>query len=147
MASNIEEMIKKSTCFGIAYDGTVRECKICEVHLKCENKCRMGNSDEATQKPASAPMADIDEASLTDEAAAKSRAKEEKVKKSLKEKKAPTAEYSEDMPDFKPMSLDELESLLTERGGNVDDFAKYTNPSIKKMRLTMALKKTYEVGK
>lgn len=145
-SNNIEEMIKKSTCFGIAYDGTVRECKICEVRLKCENKCRMG-VDTPTQKPAAAPMADKDEVSLTDEAMAKSRAKEEKVKKSLKEKKTTTTEYSADMPDFKPMSVEELESLLVERGGNTSDFDKYTNPSIKKMRLTMALKKTYEVGK
>ena len=36
--ASIEEMIKKSTCFGVAYDGSVRECKICEVKLKCENK-------------------------------------------------------------------------------------------------------------
>lgn len=86
---------------------------------------------------------------MTDEAFGKSRAKEKdvKAKKPVKEKKQSTAEYDESMPDFKPMSVEELESLLTERGGNVADFEKYSNPSIKKMRLTMALKKTYEVTK
>lgn len=146
--ANIEEMIKKSTCFGIAYDGSVRECKICEVKLKCESKCRLGIG-EVPQKPEPVALADKDEVSMTDEAAEKSRVKEKdaKAKKPVKEKKAATVEYDDSMPDFKPMSVEELETLLTERGGNVSDFEKYSNPSIKKMRLTMALKKTYEVTK
>lgn len=142
--NNIEEMILKSTCFGIAFDSSVRECKICEVKTRCENKCRCAASSENPQKkPTSAPIAEEDEVSLNDEAMAKSRAKE--AKKALKEKKTVSAEYSEEMPDFKPMSVEELEKLLADRGGNIEDFAKYSNPSIKKMRLTMALKKTYEV--
>lgn len=146
--ANIEEMIKKSTCFGIAYDASVRECKICEVKLKCENKCRLGVG-EVPQKPESVALADKDEVSMSDEAIEKSKAKEKdaKAKKPVKEKKASTVEYDESMPDFKPMSVEELETLLTERGGNTADFEKYSNPSIKKMRLTMALKKTYEVTK
>lgn len=144
MANNIEEMIKKSTCFGIAYDGSVRECKICEVKLKCENKCRMGIG-EVPSKPEPTVMADKDEVSMTDEAMEKSRAKEHEAKKKpVKEKKASTVVYEDGMPDFKPMSIEELEALLTERGGNPADFEKYANLSIKKMRLTMALKKTYQ---
>ena len=143
MANTIEEMIKKSTCFGIAYDGTVRECKICEVKLKCESKCRLGLG-ETPQKPASVAVADKEEVSMTDEAMEKSKVKEKtvKAKKTVKEK-ANSVEYDESMPDFKPMSVGELEKLLAERGGNVSDFDKYVNPAIKKMRLTMALKKTY----
>ena len=49
------------------------------------------------------------------------------------------------MPDFKAMSVDELCSLIDERGGNSKEFDKYTAENIKRMRLTMALKKTYEV--
>ena len=30
----IEELIKNRTCFGIDYDGTVKECKICEERTK-----------------------------------------------------------------------------------------------------------------
>lgn len=145
--ANIEDMIKKSTCFGIAYDGSVRECKICEVKLKCENKCRCGVGD-VPQKPSGVALADKDEVSMTDEAMKKSQAKEKdmKAKKPVSEKK-PKAEvkYSGDMPDFKPMSVEQLLDLLKERGGNPDDFKKYANESIKKMRITMALKKTYEV--
>ncbi len=142
--ATIEEMIKKSTCFGLAYDGSVRECKICEVKLKCESKCRLGVG-ELPQKPSSVALADKDEVSMSDEALEKTKAKEKdvKAKKPAKEKKE--VEYDADMPDFKPMSVEELEKLLTERGGNIADFDKYTNKGIKKMRLTMALKKTYEV--
>lgn len=146
---NVEEMIKKSTCFGIAYDSSVHECRICEVKLRCESKCRCGVG-EVPQKPESVVLADKDEVSMTEEAMEKSRAKERdaKAKKPLRERKQSTAaEYDESMPDFKPMSVEDLENLLTERGGNVADFQKYTNLSIKKMRLTMALKKTYEVTK
>lgn len=147
--ANIEEMIKKSTCFGVAYDGSVRECKICEVKLKCETKCRMGVGEVPT-KPEPAVLADKEEVSMTDEAMSKSRAKEKQAaqaaqKKPVKEKKVSTVVYEDNMPDFKPMSVEELEALLTERGGNPKDFEKYANPSIKKMRLTMALKKTYEL--
>lgn len=145
--ANIEDMIKKSTCFGIAYDGSVRECKICEVKLKCENKCRCGVGD-VPQKPSGVALADKDEVSMTDEAMKKSQAKEKdmKAKKPVSEKKLKAeVKYSGDMPDFKPMSIEQLLDLLKERGGNPDDFKKYDNESIKKMRITMALKKTYEV--
>ena len=148
-STSIEEMIKNSSCFGLAYSNNVRECKICEVSLKCETKCKMGLG-ETPQKPAPVVMADKDEVSESDEAAKKSADKEKSaaaVQKKSTTKKKPAVEYSEDMPEFKPMSIEEMEALLTERGGNPADFDKYTNTSIKKMRLTMALKKTYEVSK
>ena len=53
--------------------------------------------------------------------------------------------YADDMPDFKAMSVDELCALIDERGGDSKEFDKYTAENIKRMRLTMALKKTYEV--
>lgn len=146
---SIEEMIKNSSCFGIAYSNNVRECKICEVSLKCETKCKMGLG-ETPQKPAPVVMADKDEVSESDEAAKKSADKEKSassVQKKSTTKKKPDVKYSDDMPQFKTMSIEEMEALLTERGGNPADFDKYTNTSIKKMRLTMALKKTYEVSK
>lgn len=147
MANSIAEMIKNSSCFGLAYDGSVRECKICEVKLKCESKCRMGVSIP-TQKPDSVALADKDEVSMTDTAMEKSKVKEKDktAKKPIKDKKKLTVVYDEDMPDFKSMNVEEMEQLLTERGGNVADFEKYnSNRGIKKMRLTMALKKTYEI--
>lgn len=147
MANNIEEMIKNSKCFGIAFDGSVKECKICEVRLKCENKCRLGIG-ETPKKPESVNLADKDEVSTSDAAAAKSAAKE-KSKTAKKPAKKDTAKadikYADDMPDFKPMSIDELCQLLNDRGGDASEFDKYSAENIKRMRLTMALKKTYEV--
>lgn len=144
--ASIEEMIKSSTCFGLAYSPTVRECKICEVKLKCESKCKMAG---ATSKPATVVMADKDEVSTSDEAVEKSTVKEVEANEAAKskptKKKKAEVEYSSDMPEFKSMSIDEIEALLAERGGNPSDFDKYTNASIKKMRMVMALKKTYEL--
>lgn len=144
----IDEMIKNSTCFGIAYDGSVKECKICEVRMKCKAKCEGAGGIEVPKKPEQVNLADKDEVSTSDEAAAKSAAKE-KDKTAKKPTKKATAKadvkYDDNMPDFKAMSMDELVALLTERGGNPADFDKYTSENIKRMRLTMALKKTYEV--
>lgn len=144
--AQIEEMIKNSTCFGIAYDGTVKECKICEVRTKCKAKCE-GGGGELPKKPEAANLADKDEVSTSDEAAAKSAAKEKDktAKKAVNPAKAKKdVKYADDMPNFTPMSIDELCKLLKERGGNPAECDKYTNESIRKMRLTMALKKTYE---
>ena len=69
---------------------------------------------------------------------------EKTAKKSAKEKTKDEVTYNSDMPDFKPMSIEDLVELAKERGLNPADFDKYTHTNIKKMRLTMALKKTYE---
>ena len=150
--ATIEEMIKSSKCFGVAYDPSVKECKICEVYLKCKTKCEMG----IVSKPADVETAvDKDEISMTDEALDKSTKKDveaqatEPTAKPAKKKKekAPKEEksYSPDMPDISAMRLDELEKLVVERGGNVEDYAKYDNENIKKMRIKMFIKKTYEI--
>ena len=146
MASTIEEMIKNSTCFGVAYDGSVKECKICEVRTKCKAKCE-GGCGELPKKPDSVNLAEKDEVSQSDEAAAKSaaREKDKTAKKPVNPaKKKADVQYEEGMPDFKAMSIDELCSLIDKRGGNSKEFDKYTADNIKRMRLTMALKKTYE---
>ena len=49
------------------------------------------------------------------------------------------------MPDFKPMSIEDIVKLATERGVNVAEYDKYTATNIKRMRLIMAIKATYEV--
>ena len=145
--ANIEEMIKNSKCFGVAYDGSVKECKICEVKLKCENKCRCGIG-ETPKKPESVNLADKDEVSMSDAAISKSKAKEsdKKAKKPAKKDTAKAeVKYADDMPDFKSMSIEELFQLLNDRGGDASEFDKYSAENIKRMRLTMAIKKTYEV--
>lgn len=133
--ATIEEMIKNSSCFGVAFDGSVRECKICEVKLKCESKCRLGGDS----KPASVNVATADEVTHSNN-------KKATNKKSIPVKEAakPKAEYADDMPDFKSMSADEIEQLAEERGIDMSQFEKYKAANIRRMRVTMALKKTYE---
>ncbi len=149
--ATVEEMIKNSTCFGVAYDGAVKECKICEVRTRCKAKCECGTgSSELPKKPTKpeqAPLADKDEVSTSDGAVAKSTAKENSstAKKPDKKKKQSEVQYSDDMPNFKKMSQEEIEQLLKDKGEDLAAFDKYSNPNIRKMRLTMAIKKHYEV--
>ena len=144
--ATIEEMIKESICFGVAYDSSVKECKICEVRTKCKAKCECGTG-ELPEKPDSVVLADKEEVSLSEDAMNKTKAKETSGtgKKPVKQKKKSDIKYSEDMPDFKQMTMEDIENLLTERGGDLKDFEKYQNVNIRKMRLIMALKKTFEV--
>lgn len=132
--ATIEEMIKNSSCFGVAFDGSVRECKICEVKLKCESKCRLG----AVSKPEPVDVATADEVTTKEKKAT--------AKKSVPVKDAakPKAQYSDDMPDFKSMSADDIEALAAERGIDMSQFDKYKAANIRRMRVIMALKKTYE---
>lgn len=47
------------------------------------------------------------------------------------------------MPDFKPMSMEEISQLLVDRGGDLSKFDKYSSDRIKRMRIIMAIKETY----
>lgn len=148
--ANVEEMIKNSKCFGVAYDPKVKECKICEVYLKCKTKCELGRGQVEDTKPADVDIdTDKDEISMSEEAAAKSAAKEAAAEKAPKKKKEKAVkeekQYDASMPDISSMDVDSLLELAVERGGNADDFNKYSNDNIKKMRLKMFIKKTYEV--
>lgn len=154
--TNAQEQIKNSRCFGLAYDDKVKECKVCEVAKLCQkqmeggvvqvpsrpapaSKKNISMSDEAvessTMKPASPrpmPKADTETAKPEKKSTSKKTAKKEQT-------------YADDMPVFKEMEMDELLALAEERGLNLSDFDKYTKEGIKRMRITMALKKTYVV--
>lgn len=153
--ATIEEMIKDSMCFGIAYDGKCRECKICEVSMKCEAKCRSGIGD-VPEKPSKVVLADIDEVSETEVAAKKTATKEKAApktttkakpagKKSTSTSTKAEKKYDPEMPNFTPMSMDELIAMLPERGLNVADFDKYSEDRIRRMRIVQKLKATYEI--
>ena len=66
-------------------------------------------------------------------------------KKTTKKQDKPEVNYDASMPDFKAMTIESLINLSKERGLNPSDFDKYTAVNIKRMRITMALKKTYEL--
>ena len=143
--------VKESKCFGIAWDGDVKECKICEVSNVCKQRT-LGGVKQASSKPAPAKKieysADDETVSTMKPSNPRPEPKKDTEKSEKAEKKATKAKtevkYDDNMPDFKPMSVEELLELAKERGLNPADFDKYTSVPIKKMRVTMALKKTYE---
>lgn len=153
MAMTTEEMINASQCFGVAFDPTVSECKQCDVHLRCEQKCRMGRAMIPT-RPMSTMLAgpmDVLEPDNPQPKSApapkpkttlphQSSTPKKTVKDAVKSKN-----YSPDMPEFKGLTLQQMEKMVVERGGNLADFDKYKAENIRRMRLTMFLKKTYEV--
>ena len=146
MAMTTEEMINASQCFGVAYDSTVPECKQCDVHLRCEQKCRMGRAMIPTRpmptmlaepmevlepdKPKSQPSAATPAAQIP----------KKTVKEAVKSKN-----YDPAMPEFKGLTMAQMEKMVVERGGNLEEFDKYKAENIRRMRLTMFLKSTYEV--
>lgn len=145
----VEELINSSLCFGQAYDPSVKECKVCEVRLKCKAKCEgcTGSGEIKSEtlidkKPETVDVAEKSEVTFNEEELGKK--PEKKAKKPVKPNNKKVVEYAEDMPDLKAMELEALVDLAKERGVDLAEFDKYSNKSIKRMRITMAIKKTYE---
>ena len=132
------EAIKASRCFGLAYDSSVKECKVCEVCKLCKQKSE-GIIPAKEDLPENTKQVD------TEVKSEKRPEPKEQSKPAKKSKQSVGKEYSGEMPDFKPMSLDDIVKLATERGVNVSEYDKYTATNIKRMRLIMAIKATYEV--
>ena len=130
------EVISKSTCFGLAHDETVPECKICDVKGSCKAKMEggLGGSPIPTTRTISTPPEEKPKTTT----APKSKKADSKPKTPAKQKETPTTPSN--MPDFKPMKLPELEELAKSRGVEWKD---YGNENITRMRLIMALKKSY----
>lgn len=192
---DIETAITNSSCYGIAYDSSCRECRICEVYKACRDACKRNggvkvqvvelppemidgfeevtpHDDVDPQEPTNSPtsptyelmegyeevnikpdiitVADPEEVSMSDESVelVHEKAKHGNGKKVVSKKTAKaTVTYADDMPNFKKMDMSELEALLEKRGVEAAPLKERygTNIPILKMRLIMALKKTYEV--
>lgn len=147
-----EEMINASQCFGVAFDSTVSECKQCDVHLRCEQKCRMGRAMVPTRPMPTmlASSMDVLEPDSTPQQPAKPTSTSKPkmtsppIKKTVKDT-VKSKSYDPAMPEFKGMTLQQLEKMVVERGGDLAEFDKYKAENIRRMRLTMYLKKTYEI--
>ena len=150
MSLNIEDLIQNSICFGVAFDANVKECKICEVKARCKAASdgtfgRLGALPEKPEKPEATLVAEKDEITYEEPKKGKTQLKPLSERKTTSTKNTkPSVTYSEDMPDLKAMAYEDLEALAKERGLNLEDFEKYSNNNIKRMRMTMAIKKTYE---
>lgn len=135
--NSMEKLIQASACFGVAFDSTVAECKSCDAKLRCEACCREGKFDYP--KPSPTILADAKE--IVSDKPVKVPRKKPTVKEATSVK-----QYSPDMPDFKGYSNDELLDMIIKRGaGTEQDFEKYQVSNIRRMRLIMALKKSYEI--
>lgn len=140
--SKILEALQLSTCFGLAHDDTVPECKQCDVKGQCKAKSEGGVSvplptvkpkkASTTDKPAEKPKATSKSTTAT--------TKSTTAKPKAPEKPKATPVASGDIPDFKPMTLEDLKSLAKDRNVEWKD---YGNDQITRMRLIMALKKSY----
>ena len=157
--SRLLEALQQSTCFGIAHDENVPECKQCDVRAQCKKKSEgflniptpIAKPKKATtssttkkDKPTSKASTTASKSKATKSVASKSTAKTttkstSTVKKAETKKSTPVP--TGNMPDFKSMSLDELKELAAERNVEWKD---YGNAQITRMRLIMALKKSYQ---
>lgn len=136
------EALQQSTCFGIAYDEEVPECKQCDVKGQCKVKVEGGiNIPTPTTKPKKAVSETKAEPKKPTPAKKPTATKAPVTKpKATAPAKKTTSTPSGDAPDFKPMGLDELQALAAERNVEWKD---YGNDNITRMRLIMALKKSY----
>jgi hypothetical protein len=115
--NTIEQLKKESQCYGKAFDADIKECKLCF----CNKECKALTSGKVL-KP-ELPLAD-------------------KVSKELSNKTKSDKINSVQYPDFKNMSMEDLEKLANERQAD-PSWQRFNNQGIRRMRLTMALKKTY----
>ena len=134
------EVISKSTCFGIAYDPTVPECKQCDVKGSCKAKMEGGLGGTPIPTTKAVAIEPAKKATTTTTTTSKASTPKNGNKPKATTKKDAPKPANPNMPDFKPMSLPELKDLAKERSVEWKD---YDNDNITRMRLIMALKKSY----
>lgn len=159
--SKLLDALQQSTCFGIAHDDSVPECKQCDVKAQCKAKGEGASIPTPKGKPKSQPTGTAAEPSTPAVQASGKSAKSGKssgkaggssTKKndnkpaggtkpaSTPKPASQPAQQNGNMPDFKPMGLEELKALAAERKV---DWKDYGNDQITRMRLIMNLKKSY----
>lgn len=137
--SKVLAVLQASSCFGIAYDDTVPECKKCDVMAQCKVKSSGFPLDNTTTQMMDKALEPV----RKEEGRKKSTATKTTTKKAEPKAKAvkPQVKISGDMPDFKEMSLEELKGLAEKHSVTWRD---YGNDNITRMRLIMELKKCYQ---
>lgn len=144
--SKLLEALKASTCFGIAHDETVPECKQCDVKAQCKLKAEgevvAAPPSRRVSKPAetvSEPRKEAKKPVASSKPSAPAKPVATKPNNSKPAASKPSS--NPNMPDFKGMELPALQALAAERNVEWKD---YNNDNITRMRLIMALKKSYE---
>lgn len=140
--SKLLEALQSSTCFGLAYEESVPECKQCDVKSQCKAKSEGGNIPTPIMKtqPAKTSTSVETTKTTTKKETKTTKPKATPTKKTTKSVDKKPVATPGNMPDFKPMSLEDLISLAKERDVEWKD---YGNDNITRMRLIMVLKKSY----
>lgn len=143
--SKLLAVIKSSTCFGLAHDDTVPECKMCDVKAQCMKKTAGADIPVPTERtkperPAKPAAEKPPKPAKPSTETASKPAAEQSASKPKKPAK-PATEPVGNQPNFKEMSLDDLKALAAERSVSWKD---YGNDNITRMRLIMAIRKSYE---
>lgn len=132
------EQLENSTCFGIAWSSDAKECKRCDLQQECMARTQSNTMFDQVKKL----KPETEQALQQAEEKKKSKATEKATtKKDTKATKKKENKNPEGMPDLKGKSVEELWAILEERGGTCKV---YDNVAIQKMRLVMAIKKTYQ---
>jgi hypothetical protein len=150
--SKLLEALKASSCFGIAHDDTVPECKQCDVKAQCKQKAEGAFIAPPKVKPktetAATPATTANKPSSQAKKPADNKPAANKTQQSAKPEANKTSSTPKaggsnpaGAPDFKAMTLPELKALASQRSVEWKD---YGNESITRMRLIMVLKKSYE---
>lgn len=139
--------IEESSCFGIAYDSEVPECKQCDLTAQCRAKSvnrSVGKSLPVVEVEDSTP------AKKTTKKASKKNAPKAKATKEVAKSKATgkkesktveTAKIPGEMPEFRGMPWEEVQAIAKKYDVEYKD---YGNDNITRMRLVMTLKKMYD---
>lgn len=139
--------IGESTCFGVAYDENIPECKECDVKAQCRSKAEGAVVPTPVAKSPVTPPPTITEPPTKKEKDKKPKPPADKsstdkpptpskTSKTTKEDKATDG----NLPDFKSMTLQELVAMANQNGVVWKD---YNHENITRMRLIMGLKKHF----
>lgn len=123
------QQLDKSTCFGVAHEPTAKECRKCDLQQECMAKTQ-GNK-----------VFDLVKTLKPETKEAMKEAREQRESEFVKPKRRKKKELPKGMPNTRKMTIEELWTLLEERGGTCKE---YDSEPIQRMRLVMAIKETYE---
>lgn len=147
----------ESKCFGVAYSASAKECGQCDVAQQCAKSSKVAakpvSPNPAVKQEAreveldTTPVSPAGETTMKAEGTTTFKPTTEKPpmkvsKTAAKEKKVKEVKpVNPDMPLFKDMTLEQLMELATNRG--ISDLYEGSEEKIRRMRIVMALKKTY----
>jgi len=147
-----KKVIQESKCYGLAYDGTVKECNICEIAKDCKLEtskyvASVTKEVKATagieESPKNSTKTKPEEKPASTKAKTKAKEAPEEVEektaeKTVKDTSAEPAEFA----TFKAMSLEELGKFAKKRG--VENKWADKDDRIHRLQLTIAIKKSYK---